>query len=123
MSVLWTAREVGWMRVKYNIPVYKKKEVIFNSQQAQCFNAMFKKCCRGKELSLPEIVHVRDKTQRAYLSEVARSLMGNMGEFKLREDFSKIGDKKRGEDLLTVIRGTWSKGRRTPSSLARCSRR
>ena len=81
-SALWTAREIGWLRAQDNIPDYKKKEVIFDSQQAECFNATFKKRCGGKQLSLPEMVHVWGKTQRAYLSEVGRSLMGNMGEFR-----------------------------------------
>ena len=51
-STLGTAPDVNWLRVQDEIPDYKKKVVIFNIQQAECFNAVFKKRCGRKELTL-----------------------------------------------------------------------
>ena len=100
-SALWTAREVGWKRVEGgNIPAN-----IFDSQQAESFNAKFAKRCGLEQLSYVDIAHTWRDTQRAFLYERGRCLMGNLGEHRMRERYIREDDTIKGRELIAKMTG------------------
>ena len=100
-GALWTARRIGWRRCRDG----KIPQNIFDSQQAESFNASFARRCGLERLSMVEVMHTFRDTQRAFLCDWAWCLMGDLGEYKMREKYRTAEYVAKGSELIAKVAG------------------
>ena len=100
-GALWTAKRIGWRRCRFG----KIPQNIFDSQQAESFNASFARRCGLERLSVVEVMHTFRDTQRAFLCDWARCLMGDLGEYRMRKKYKTPEDEAKGIELVAKVTG------------------